>query len=721
MKTPSLAVLVLIGGVLGILAGIFFGEYCRVLSPFGSVYIMLLQSVVFPYILCSLIHGLGSLEPATAVRLFKRGGIFYFFAWTVTLISAWILTQAIPPPGAPALINGAAHEDSASKLLTMFLPANVFVALTHNYIPAVVVFSVLFGIALQAFPRKTSILDTLDAIRAASTKIWGWVVKLAPVAVFALFAELSGTISFARVERLIVYLLLFIGGTLLAAFWMLPAIMGALTPYSPRRILAEIKDGLILAAITSLPVSAVPAIAEAVQKLAAEDGVDDPNRDEVVKTTLSVSYPLGQLGNLYAYLFILFAISLYKTSVTWLDHLLLPLFTLFSTFGTPVSTVDAVQFIGSWLQLPSSSTSLYVEAMTLTRYPQVIASAVGLTFLTMLITFSFFGKLRVQPKRLLLALVLPALAFALIAFGAFRLELLLNPRATLPYDSFTLHPSITEGVDATVYRVASRVPESDRDAGVHETTLERIQRTGTLRVGYHEAVIPFSYFNDQKQLVGFDIAVAYELARSLNVKLVFIPFEWNALNDDLEANRFDIAMSGIYVTADRIRTVSASVPYFRSNLALIVPSEKATEFLSRAQIDAKKDLRIVTFQSRVLGSLVHKFLPSAKISTVPDYNDLARVKSFDAALWTEEQAVALARTSDDLTAVLPADFGGPILFAYLMPPNSPDLLRYVNYWLTLEDTQNSTERLTDYWLEGLPWSGETPRWSVIRNVLHWVD
>jgi Na+/H+-dicarboxylate symporter len=36
MKTPSLGVMVGIGGLAGIIAGIFFGEYCRILSPLGS-------------------------------------------------------------------------------------------------------------------------------------------------------------------------------------------------------------------------------------------------------------------------------------------------------------------------------------------------------------------------------------------------------------------------------------------------------------------------------------------------------------------------------------------------------------------------------------------------------------------------------------------------------------------------------------------------------------
>jgi len=54
MKTPSVGVMVSIGGFARVLAGIFFGEYCRVLSPMGSAYIMLLQSAVFPYLICSL-------------------------------------------------------------------------------------------------------------------------------------------------------------------------------------------------------------------------------------------------------------------------------------------------------------------------------------------------------------------------------------------------------------------------------------------------------------------------------------------------------------------------------------------------------------------------------------------------------------------------------------------------------------------------------------------
>ncbi len=47
--------------------------------------------------------------------------------------------------------------------------------------------------------------------------------------------------------------------------------------------------------------------------------------------------------------------------------------------------------------------------------------------------------------------------------------------------------------------------------------MERIRRTGIVRVGYGPNVIPFSYFNTANELEGYDIAYSYVLARDLNV------------------------------------------------------------------------------------------------------------------------------------------------------------------------------------------------------------
>jgi Na+/H+-dicarboxylate symporter len=76
---------VIIGAILGIFAGVFLGDYCKILSPIGSAYVMLLQVALYPFLICSLVHGLGKLSSCTFIKLFKGGWIFYILAWGITL------------------------------------------------------------------------------------------------------------------------------------------------------------------------------------------------------------------------------------------------------------------------------------------------------------------------------------------------------------------------------------------------------------------------------------------------------------------------------------------------------------------------------------------------------------------------------------------------------------------------------------------------------------
>ena len=60
---------VVIGAVTGIAVGVFFGERVDVLDSVGEGYVRLMEIVVFPYIICSLLHGLGRLSPETAWKV----------------------------------------------------------------------------------------------------------------------------------------------------------------------------------------------------------------------------------------------------------------------------------------------------------------------------------------------------------------------------------------------------------------------------------------------------------------------------------------------------------------------------------------------------------------------------------------------------------------------------------------------------------------------------
>ena len=70
--------------------------------------------------------------------------------------------------------------------------------------------------------------------------------------------------------------------------------------------------------------------------------------------------------------------------------------------------------------------------------------------------------------------------------------------------------------------------------------------------------------------------------------------------------------------------------------------------------------------------------------------------------------------------MVPKDFGSPFLFTYLMPPRSGEMTDFVNYWLELRKADGFQARELDYWILGQPRALSTPRWSILRDVLHWV-
>ncbi len=715
----NLASWVLVAGVGGILAGVTFGESCAILSPIGFAYVGLLQAAVYPYLVCSLLHGLASLEPDKAWRLLKNGWIFYLTAWVVTFACLAALSQAIPPVQPAVLGDTLAQPQSLSKLLGLLIPTDFFTALSQNYVPAVVIFCIFYGVALQTLKDKAPLLSILEAVRLASLRFWNWIVRLAPVGVFALFAVTAGTTALSDLVNMSLYLALFLLGTCILAFWVLPALLSALAPVGHREIIGELRAALAIAAVTTLSVAALPFVTEATRKLADRCGIAGAERDDIIRTNLSVAYPLGQLGNFFIYLFLIFAAYYDKIPLQGRDQALLPVMTLLSGFGSPTSAVNAVDFLSSWLSLPEGTRELYVELQTITRYGQVIVSVMAFAFLSVLVTLAYYGKLRLRPRRLVAALLFPALAFAAIAWaGNLAHGYFLTP-SSIRYGSLTLDPAVTRGVEATVRRGT----ETDQavapiPGGV---TIERLQARGVLRVGYNAAAVPFSYVNDAGELVGYDVAFAYDLARSLNVRLVFIPFEWAELERDLRAGRFDIAMAGIYASTQRLATLSASEPYYQSPVALFLPTDRAQRFRSREQILARHDLRLAMSVDPVLHPLWTGLFPSAEIVMVPDYRTLPDFSRIDAAIWTLEQAAAFARSHAGITAVVPQGLNHPFLLSYLMPPESEGMVHFVNYWLELRRADGMRARETNYWILGRPRGVAAPRWSIVRNVLHWQD
>jgi Na+/H+-dicarboxylate symporter len=71
---PSLSTLILIGLASGVATGLFFGEMAAGLKIVGRAYIGLIQMTILPYMVVSLIGGIGHLSYDSAKRLALTGG-----------------------------------------------------------------------------------------------------------------------------------------------------------------------------------------------------------------------------------------------------------------------------------------------------------------------------------------------------------------------------------------------------------------------------------------------------------------------------------------------------------------------------------------------------------------------------------------------------------------------------------------------------------------------
>jgi Na+/H+-dicarboxylate symporter/ABC-type amino acid transport substrate-binding protein len=703
---------VLIGVVLGIATGLVLGERTAALEPVSSAYTMLLEIAIFPYLVCALILGLGRLAPDRVGRLLRAGWPPFVFVWVLALAEITLLRQAFPPTPPPFVLRPE-PATSIGGLIAVLIPANPFVALTTNDVPAIVVLALIYGIGVQGVAQRATLFDVLESIRAASLAIWKWIVLLTPIGVFALLAQTAGTLQADQFAGFILYNILFMTGTIVLGLVALPLALAAIAPISYGALMAELRPGFTLALITGLPVVALPYVERTAATVARAAGCPEGQEtDDVIKATVSLAYGLSQVGNHFCVLLVYFAAYRDGHSLPVLKQVLLPFLTVLSCVGTPSTAIGAVQFFSTWLGLPASTTELWIATTAVTRYGQVLASVGAFGFIAGAVPLVYCGKLRLRLPRAVVAMGLPfGVLAALVVLATVLRPVLFPADQSDAAMTRTIDPELSAGLAVQVLP-AGTLPASVPVA--HPPDVMAVQRAGVLRVGYNPNVIPFSYFNRDGALVGYDISFAYKLARDLAVRLEFLPFTWDSLAGDLAAGRFDLAVSGIYLTDGRLASLTPGPTYWATPVALLAPSATAPAFTSRAALLTRRDLRLAVFDSDVMHQLARTLFPNAAITPVPDYGALpALAGKVDAALWTLTQAAAWARDNPGWTAVVPSDTGGSQPIAIMLPPGAAAFRAYLDAWMRLQEDSGFTAEQKSYWIDGIPRRPPEPRWNLL--------
>ena len=118
------------------------------------------------------------------------------------------------------------------------------------------------------------------------------------------------------------------------------------------------------------------------------------------------------------------------------------------------------------------------------------------------------------------------------------------------------------------------------------TTLAQIKTAGELRIGCEAAYVPFTYREDGK-IVGYDVELAELLCKPLGVKPNFIDTAWAGVIPSLYAKKFDVVMSSMSYTKERLERVAFSIPYAEASQSLLVRASDVGKIKGTADLNGR--------------------------------------------------------------------------------------------------------------------------------------
>jgi ABC-type amino acid transport substrate-binding protein len=611
-------------------------------------------------------------------------------------------------------MQGAVPEQT--DLLELYLPANVFYSLSNNLVPAVVFFSILMGVALISVDRKGPLVDIFEGMAQALSKINAAVVQLTPFGIFAIASAAAGTMTIEELGRVQVYLVTYISLALLITFWIFPGLVATVSGIPFREVLATFRDPLVTAFATGNQFVVLPQIAENCKAMLRRHQVSGDDVESAIDIIVPVSFNFPSLGKLLVLLFVLFAAWFTDTPLDFVDRVSLAFNGLLSLFG---SINVAVPYLLDALRVPSDMFQLFlVTGIVVGRFGAMLA-ALHIIVVSVLGTLALGGLVHLRAADVIRYLLVSTVAMVVLVVGLRAYFTVFVPDAP-PRDEVLAEIELMEE------RVSARVSETVPEASVTQlagTRLDHILRTGVLQVGYRPKNLPCSFLTPQGVLVGFDVEMAHILAQDIGVDLEFVPFEFDGLERMLASGQIDTAMSCIAALPDRFAIASFSQPYIDLHLSFIVPDHERELYSDLDALRAKQDLTIALVSSHYFEPRLRGLLPSAEIVILEAAEDFFSGDDHgaDALLLSAEEGAAYAYRYPRYTVARARSGGIRYPAAYAVPKGDTEMQAFVSNWVDLKRKDGTVDALYEYWMLGGASRPRTPRWSVIRDVLGWVD
>lgn len=210
LKNYKMTFILLLSIVLGAVIGMIFKEDAAVLSPLGDLFLNLLFVVIVPLIFLTITTSIAKMKQPKRLSKIIRSIVIVFVV--TSLVSVFIgigatsFTKLVDPEDGEAILETLSEEEEVEEEELSILDRTVQVIsvndfsklLTKDSVIAIVIFSIMFGVAMRMAKEKADpLLDVLMSANEVVMKLIQIIMYYAPIGICCYFASLVGTFGSA--------------------------------------------------------------------------------------------------------------------------------------------------------------------------------------------------------------------------------------------------------------------------------------------------------------------------------------------------------------------------------------------------------------------------------------------------------------------------------------------------------------------------------------------
>jgi Na+/H+-dicarboxylate symporter len=391
-RKNRLTLFIVIALVAGILTGYIYRAYqpdekhlqgfSDNISILTDIFLRLIKMIIAPLVFTTLIVGIAKVGDIKSVgRIGGKTLLWFISASFVSLFIGLILVNIFKPGVQLNLVSSGSDVKQAVSnvpitfrgFVTHIFPTSIINAMANNEILQIVMFALFFGIALAAVGETgKQLIKALDAIAQVMLKVTDYVMRLAPLAVFA---ALAGIVATKGIGVLWTY------GKFIAEFYLgliilWSVVLGAGSLFIKRRITELVKriiDPLVLAFSTASSEAAFPKLMEQLERFGC--------KNKIVSFVLPVGYSFNLDGSMmymtFASLFIAQAYGIHLSFEKQFTMLLVLMITSKGIAGVPRAALVVVAASLSLFNIPAGGLLLLLGIDHLLDMGRTATNVVG--------------------------------------------------------------------------------------------------------------------------------------------------------------------------------------------------------------------------------------------------------------------------------------------------------------------------------------------------------